>query len=237
MTRLPSELHRLYHPLIDADGRVRAMVLSILGRPADWDALSLVWRAVQSELDWPAPAIAVSGTDGYQLWFSLEEAAPLEEVHAFFAALRDRYLNHLAPTRIGIAPAMDSGASQTSGHADLVPGREVLAGQWSAFVAPDLAPIFAETPWLDIPPSPEGQAELLSRLQRIKPAAWQLALAKWRPAPEVPGPASAPASPPAAGMHLDPRRFLLDVMSDETVALALRIEAAKALLPRTRHGG
>ena len=29
----------------------------------------------------------------------------------------------------------------------------------------------------------------------------------------------------------DPRRFLLRVMNDESVALALRIEAAKALLP------
>ena len=30
----------------------------------------------------------------------------------------------------------------------------------------------------------------------------------------------------------DPRRFLLRVMNDETVDMALRIEAAKALLPR-----
>ncbi|MGH6647626.1 hypothetical protein [Aquabacterium sp.] len=220
MTRLPSELHRLYDPLTAPDGQVRAMVLSLLGRPADWDALSLVWRAVQSELSLPAPAIAVSGVDGFQLWFSLEEAVPLAEASAFLACLRARYLSHVAPARL----------PQESWHEDMLPGREVLAGQWSAFVAPDLAPIFAETPWLDIPPSPEGQAELLSRLQRIQPAAWQAALAKLRPAPLAPSLPSAPTSPPAQGPGLDPRRFLLEVMNDETVALALRIEAAKALL-------
>jgi hypothetical protein len=32
------------------------------------------------------------------------------------------------------------------------------------------------------------------------------------------------------GPYQDPRRFLLDVMNDPTVALALRIDAAKALL-------
>jgi hypothetical protein len=31
-------------------------------------------------------------------------------------------------------------------------------------------------------------------------------------------------------LYADARRFLLDVMNDERVALALRIEAAKALL-------
>jgi len=50
-----------------------------------------------------------------------------------------------------------------------------------------------------------------------------------------------PAQPPAAspahsalnGPYQDPRRFLLDVVNDPTVALALRIDAAKALLVST----
>ena len=33
-----------------------------------------------------------------------------------------------------------------------------------------------------------------------------------------------------AGPDVDPRRFLQQVLNDETVALALRIDAAKALL-------
>jgi hypothetical protein len=34
-----------------------------------------------------------------------------------------------------------------------------------------------------------------------------------------------------AGTWQDPTRFLLDVMNNDAVALALRIDAAKALLP------
>ena len=33
------------------------------------------------------------------------------------------------------------------------------------------------------------------------------------------------------GAYQDPKRFLLDVMNNDTVSLGLRIEAAKALLP------
>ena len=235
MTRLQSELQRLYlaqsplasapatenDSLIDLDGRVRAMVL-VLARPADWTALSLVWQAVQADLALPAPAIAVSGTDGYQLWFSLEEAVPTPQAHAFLESLRERYLSHIALARVDLRPPWD---------AAMLPVQQVLTGQWSAFVAPDLAPIFSETPWLDIPPSPDGQAELLSRLKSIKPAAWQAALAKLRPASALTKPELTSASPEANGPNLQAQRFLLQVMNDETVELALRIEAAKGLLP------
>lgn len=213
--------------LIGTDGRVRGMALT-LGQPADWEALSRVWQAVQSELALPAPAIAVSGLDGYQLWFALEEAVPVSQAHAFLASLRDRFLAHIAPARIGWLPAADAGgpASGAGTSTGLLPPQQVRADQWSAFVAPDLAPMFAETPWLDIPPSPDGQADVLSRVQPIRPAAWRAAMAE-------PPSASASASARAAGPERDPRRFLLDVMNDDSVALALRIEAAKALLPCT----
>jgi hypothetical protein len=36
---------------------------------------------------------------------------------------------------------------------------------------------------------------------------------------------------PTSAARPDPKHFLLQVMSDDTVPLALRIEAAKALLP------
>ena len=71
MNRLQSELHRLYlprssaqaendprsSPLIDREGRVRALVME-LTRPASWELLSRVWQGVQAELELPAPAIA-----------------------------------------------------------------------------------------------------------------------------------------------------------------------------------
>lgn len=249
MTRLQSEWHRLYLPrspadpvtadentsLIDAQGRVRALVLT-LARPADWTALSLVWQAVQADLALPAPAIAVSGIDSYQLWFSLAEPVSVPDAHAFLDALRARYLSDIATSRVGLLPATDADlhAPQQARHVQTIPGQQVLADQWSAFLAPDLAPMFADTPWLDLEPSPEGQADLLSGLRSIKPTAWQTALERLRPAPAqaMPGPASASSEHPGAtGPYVDPRRFLLDVMNDSTVALALRIEAAKALLP------
>ena len=58
--------------LVTPGGRVRALVLE-LGRPADWDALLAVWQGVQADLALPAPTIAVSGTDAYQLWFSVAQ--------------------------------------------------------------------------------------------------------------------------------------------------------------------
>ncbi|RZI82446.1 MAG: hypothetical protein EOP38_16055 [Rubrivivax sp.] len=248
MTRLSSELHRLYLPctagealplddstsLIDADGQVRALVLS-LGKPADWAALSAVWQAVQAELALPAPAIAVSGLDAYQLWFSLDEPVSVAEARAFLDALCQRHLSHIAPSRIDLLPpATTDHAASEAWHAGRLPVRPVRPDQWSAFVAPDLAPIFADTPWLDIPPNLEGQADLLSRLQRIKPDQWQSALAQLRPAPSVATISTSLSTwsrPQDAASCQDPKRFLLDVMNDDTVALALRMEAAKALLP------
>lgn len=233
-TRLNSELQRLYQPLTEPDGRVRAMVLA-LGKPADWDAVSQVWQAVQAELSLPAPAIAVSGLDGYQLWFSLEEAVPLAEVRTFLKGLCDRHLAHIAPERLTCL--LDEGARASS--EEMPPGREVRKGQWSAFVAPDLAPIFADTPWLDIPPSPEGQADLLSRVRRIKASDWRVALARLQSTQLEPTVSALVVSSirPTEGQDLEPWHFLRKVMNDETVALALRIEAAKALLPYSGKGG
>jgi hypothetical protein len=246
MTRLQSEWQRLYLPclptssatatgdtsLIDPQGRVRAMVLA-LARPADWAALSVVWQAVQSDLSLPAPAIAVTGVDGYQLWFSLAEPVSVPAAHGFVESLRARYLSQIEPARVTLLPALDAQSTQRDWHVGMVPAQQGDTDQWSAFVAPDLAPVFADTPWLDIPPSPDGQADLLSSLQSIKPSDWQKALASLQPAVAAPQPAAASTSTRtnAAEPCQDARHFLLGVMNDETVALALRIEAAKALLP------
>ncbi len=224
MTRLQTELERLYlaapASLADAQGRVRALVLEAV-QPASWDRLSAVWQGVQAELELPAPAIAVSGTDGVQLWFSLEAPVAAAQGHAFLDALRRRWLADLAPARVRLLP--DPAAPLR--HAAHVPAL-LAEDQWSAFVAPDLAAVFADTPWLDVEPGEDGQAALLHGLHPIKPAAFAEALAHLR-APAQDAPAPAPASPAHAD---DPRAFLLRVMNDETVDLALRIEAAKALL-------
>ena len=134
-------------------------------------------------------------------------------------------------------------------HVARVPAQQASDEVWSAFVAPDLAPVFAETPWLDIPPNLDGQAELLSRLSSITPDELRHAQHLLQP-PAEPSPAgsvqtasdAAPAatatkSPVSTGPtehHADPQTFLLAVMNDAGVELALRIEAAKALLHRPR---
>jgi len=244
VNRLQSELQRLFAArdpesalagradtgLIDSGGRVRAMVLE-LARPADWAALSKVWQGVQRDLELPAPAIAVSGQDGYQLWFSLSEPVPARHAQAFLESLRVRYLGDINPLRVGLMPAVEAASPQQARHARSVPAEQANGGHWSAFVAPDLAPVFAEEPWLDTPPSPEGQSDLLSRLESMKPADFQRALERLGPATVSASSAPASGAAEVAVAHLNPKRFLLDVMNNDSVALGLRIEAAKALLP------
>ena len=238
MNRLQAELQRLFFfpgapgepgahaSLAGPDGTVRAMVLQLAGA-GGWDALSAVWQGVQADLELPAPAIAVVG-DAYQLWFALAQPVPAQDAAAFLEGLRMRYLAGVLPARVTALPAADGDATVS------VPPREVATGCWSAFVAPDLASLFAEETWLDLPPSADAQADLLSRLQVAGAA--DFARARERLAAGTPPDGSsanaAQAAPQAAlPQHADARRFLLDVMNDPVVDLALRIEAAKALLP------
>jgi hypothetical protein len=259
MNRLQSELARLYLPplpdgveadaqpnsLIDGAGRVRAMVME-LARPADWEALSAVWQGVQAELELPAPAIAVSGTDGLQLWFSVAQPIAVARAHAFLEGLRQRFLADIKPARVRLMPAADATALRQDLHAAQVPALQSDgSGNWSAFLAPDLVPVFAETPWLDIPPNEEGQATLLRSIAVMTMPAFEAAFAMLGHAtpPQVSPDADAAAAPGAderimahakpqtlAARSEDPKQFLLQVMHDDSVALGLRIEAAKALL-------
>lgn len=224
MNRLQAELQRLYFSgpeepaLAGTEGPVRAMVLE-LARPASWDRLATVWRAVQVDLELPAPAIAVSGIDGYQLWFSLSEPVPAAQAAAFLESLRRRYLGDVAPERIGM-------------KSSVLPPVQRAPGRWSAFVAPDLATLFADEPWLDTAPGPDAQADLLSRLKSIGADDWKRAWERLGPVPEP----EATQAPSTAADRADPRRFLLGVMNDRAVELQLRIEAAKALLPYFEGG-
>ncbi len=244
MNRLQRELQRLYAPqadahpdleldargLVDAQGRVRAMVLE-LARPADWAVLSTVWGGVQADLTLPAPAIAVNGSDGFQLWFSLLKPVPATQARAFLDALRRRYLGDMAPARVALLPALAASSAGPPVHARPVPALQADSGQWAVFVASDLVPMFADAPWLDVPPNPDGQAQLLAPLKCIAPANFEQALQRLSPATAPAASGLAPQPATQAPSSLDPRRFLLDVMNNDSLDLALRIEAAKALLP------
>lgn len=232
MSRLHDEIDRLYRlpggALTDDAGQGRTLVLG-LRAPADWAALATLWRAVQDDWGWPAPAIAVDGQQVLALWFSLATPRPLAERQALAEALTRQHLAAV-PARQRMAwPDADTPAPDWPGQAT---GEE----RWSAFVAPDLAPLFAETPWLDIPPSAEGQAALLAALRSVPDAAvaaaLQAATAPAEPVPEAAAPlATAPLDLPAAD---DPAAFLRAVMRDPRAPLALRVEAAKALLTAGR---
>jgi hypothetical protein len=251
MNRLQAELHRLFLPqpcapsgveasppgLIGPDGDVRALVIE-LKRPPSWEALGAVWQGVQAELDLPAPAIAVSGTDALQLWFSLAEPVAAGRAHEFLDRLRLRYLAEVEPRRVRLLPSLEVSAPLEERHAALVPALQESTGNWSAFLAPDLAPVFADTPWLDTPPNEEGQAALLRSLVPMQPPDFEAAWNRLAPRPPLGTLALDNASHPEEALAWvqpgtrdeTPRDFLLRVMNDETVALPLRIEAAKALL-------
>jgi hypothetical protein len=117
-----------------------------------------------------------------------------------------------------------------------VPAHQAASGGWSAFVAPDLAAIFEDTPWLDLPPGVDAQASLLMAGRSLTPAQWRAGLATLAgPAalaePQQTSAASTSAPPPAPNAAATlARDFLLQVMQDEAAPLAQRIEAARALL-------
>jgi hypothetical protein len=259
MSRLSAEIRRLFLPAeavptdaahqalpwADSAGRLRALVLE-LARPADWHLLAAVWKGVQADLQLPAPAIAVNGTDGLQLWFSVAEPLDPDRAHAFLEALRLRYLVEVPRHRVTLMstgspdPQVPSAPAASQFPAP-IPAPVGTSDHWSAFVAPDLAPLFDETPWLDIPPGDDAQAGLLARLESTTPARWEAALRQLQPPPTIPPQARRDAAADAANQPKDAgtpaacdaeaRRFLIAVMNDPAAPLALRIEAAKAVLP------
>lgn len=246
MSRLQAQWQRLYEPAASQSPTpptVRTMVLE-LSRPADWSAVARLWQAVQEDMGLPAPGIAINGLDGYQLWFSLTSPITTPQAVAFLELLHARYWAEIPPERIGIMPALTGHGGQglkPLRQLGAIPPFAAREGQWAAFVARDLAPVFADTPWLDIPPNPDGQADLLNALRSgdadmIPPLPAQRPMPASQP-PEGPAPSAAEPSSSSPAGHKgtqDPREFLLQVMNDPSVDMALRIEAAKALLP---HGG
>ena len=220
MDRLPSELQRLYLPH-EADGLLRALVLQVL-RPAGWQEVARLWQGVQADLALPAPAIAVSGSDGYQLWFSVAEGVQPARATAFLEALRVRYLRGVPPQSTRLQ------------QPDATPPSQVAAERWSAFVAPDLAPLFADEPWLDHPPGADAQADVLWRAASIEPREFERAMQELTAGAAASAPSELAAREPSGDEVSDPRRFLLSVMRDPDVDLRLRIEAAKALLSSSR---
>jgi hypothetical protein len=253
MSRIAREISRLYLPddlsvqphaaaegaqwcLVSPQGQTRALVLE-LAHPADWSLMGEVWRGVQADLALPAPAIAVSGLDAFQLWFSLAEPVDAALGARMLSALCSRYLPQVRADRLCLWPTPAQARAIEAPHATLVTAvpMQRSEGQWSAFVAPDLAPVFEDTPWLDIPPNEEGQADLLSRLQRISPRGFEQALKQLGldvNQEDVPTPHIS-ALHALSGPRADAQQFLMQVMNTKSLPMSDRIAAARALL---QHG-
>jgi hypothetical protein len=238
MNRLKTEFHRLYgcntqpapeaaHELFTPEGLTRCLVLE-LGNPPDWPALSAVWRGVQIDLGLPAPAIAVNGSTGFQLWFSLQTPLRANEARTFLDDLCARYLHGISERRLTTWPLLEHGSWV---HAPPVPSNGGTEDRWSAFVAPDLAAVFADTPFLDIPPGDDGQADVLAPL-KSSPTEMHCR-AKAQTQAQAGAPVLSESTERAAHPSVSPHAFLLGVMNDETADMRLRVEAATALLPYT----
>lgn len=245
LSRLQKEQARLYG--LGSSTRLestRSCVLEVL-QPENWAVLSRVWQGVQADYGLPAPGIAVSGRDGFQLWFSVASTIAPEQTAHFLQCLRSQYLADVPDRSVCLHPNPFADTTATSRRTvQPAPIQMEDSDQWSAFLAPDLAPVFNETPWLDFPPNPDGQADVLARLKSMSLEDFESALSRMLAAP---GALTAPAPPVAPSIELteispcsdvpteftetDPKRFLLRVMNDPSVAMHLRIEAAKALLP------
>ena len=220
--------------LVGADGRVRALIVEF-ENAADWPQVARLYQALLDELELPAPALSISGHQGYAIWFSLAAAVPLAQAAAFLAALRSRYLTDLPETRLGLRPAVD-----TPARVILVPGRHPVSGKWSAFIDPTLGAMFIDDPWLEMAPSQDQQADRLAALKSISAAEFQRALSVLQsasPIDEAPTDAEAGvavrrrSSLKVGGGYRDPQSFLLAVMNDTSASARHRIAAAKALLP------
>ncbi|MCU0763026.1 MAG: hypothetical protein MUF76_08630 [Hydrogenophaga sp.] len=252
MSRLLSELLRLYgvEPGGATPGATRCVVVRC-ARPGAWSVLRPLWQGVQAELDWPAPAIVVDGVDAIELWFSLPQPWVEDQARMLGQTLCTRFLAE------GTAQRWQVRLQSVTAEASGMPPQERLAGQWSAFVAPDLAAVFADDPWLDMPPGDDAQAELVSRLRPVTiealaavlrsgpgdpPASAGRSLVAGNPSRELVTSPAHPLSSPAGGFTWpspgpqSARAFLQQVMNDASVPLQWRLDAARALLPHEEVG-
>lgn len=124
-----------------------------------WSSLCAVANALQTELGLPAPAVSISGINGYCLWLSLEAPIAQTEAQKFIALLRQAY-----------CPELNLGTDAASIAVELPPALHPISGQWAAFIHPDLGASFADEAGLEMAPPLAGQAALLESLHSISAA-------------------------------------------------------------------
>jgi hypothetical protein len=148
-------------PLVAESGLTRTIVLHFDGAQAgkgeqQWEALCAVANALQNELDLPAPAVSISGLDGYALWLSLATPVPAAQARRFAALL---------------------GAFHADGPEALPPCLNPASGKWAAFIHPGMGSSFADEPGLEMAPPAAAQAAFLESLASISATQFARALA------------------------------------------------------------
>lgn len=235
--------------LVDPAGMTRALVVGFESA-RDWEAVARLYRGLQEELDLPAPAVAVSGKGGYQVWLSLAEPVPAEQARSFLDGLRRHYLAELPAVHLKLRPETAASVAAAAGPVELPPARHPATGKWSAFIDPSMGSMFVDEPGLDMAPTMDRQADLLAGFGSIAAGDFRRVLTTLqaqaktdaspaapsaKPLPEAgePGPDIArPRSTLNVGSNFsDPKSFLLAVMNDPAATARQRIKAAKALLP------
>jgi hypothetical protein len=193
MQKLISELTRLYLPaggtwspevlaqhlsgrttvatsLVTDNMLTRAMVIDFRkmgdGEEAQhWARLCEAANALQSELGFAAPAVSISGANGYRLWLSLETPVPAAQAQKFLELLRRAYFPdvYLPPDAV-TAPV------------ELPPCLNQDTGMWAAFIHPGLGASFADESGLDMAPPLAGQVAFLEAVQSTSEAQFLHAL-------------------------------------------------------------
>lgn len=147
--------------LADDAGQVRAIVIPFRkmngGDGAQhWSQLCSLANALQTELGLPAPAVSISGADGYGLWLSLEKPVPAAQAQQFLELLGKAYLPDMA---------IDPGA--VLAPVELPPCLNQSSGKWAAFIHPGMGASFADEPGLEMAPPVAGQVAFLEGLHSI----------------------------------------------------------------------
>ena len=183
MQKLISELKRLYLPastlspellaqhmlgqitlainLATDDCLTRAMAIAFpkmndREEAQHWNLLCAVANALQTQLGFPAPAVSISGADGYGLWMSLETPIPVAKAQEFLELLCKAYF-----------PDMKFPADAVSAPVELPPCLHQGTGKWAAFIHPGMGAAFADESGLEMAPPLSGQAAFLEELHSI----------------------------------------------------------------------
>ena len=217
--------------LASADGLVRAMVIAFRrmphGEPAQhWTRLCATANGLQAELGLPAPAVSISGADGYGLWLSLATPIPIAQAQTFLELLRQAYF-----------PDMELGADAASAPVELPPCLNLSSGKWAAFIHPGMGAAFADESGLEMAPPLAGQAAFLEGVQSIGEAQFKHAFTILRQSPDA-----APFAGTLLSVAREPgvpalQRAAADglLLKDATLEDIVRFLHAKRIEPTFRH--